>query len=384
MKLLSTIILLSAILVAMQACSDDDGGKATNITGFSFDISSVEEGDTENSIMITVTANGSLGEAVAVPYKIEEWTATANEDFMPASGDLTFSESSPTAQIPLTILGDEYFELNEEVRITLTSQSGNISRNINIRNDDDMAAIEEDNLGYYTPDVYPSMEMVWADEFNGDMLNESDWNYELGDGCDQGICGWGNQELQVYTNDEQNIHLEEGRLIITARKITNSDFTSSRITTQDKQEIQFGRIDIRAKLPKGQGIWPALWMLGANINDVSWPACGEVDIMELVGHEPEKVHGTVHYESGGYQTTSSSYSLSNGDFSDQFHVFTLVWDVDQITWYVDNRPIKTFLRPSNQNYPFNAPFFFIFNVAVGGLWPGNPDATTVFPQTLEV
>ena len=149
-------------------------------------------------------------------------------------------------------------------------------------------------------------------------------------------------------------------------------------------ELQYGRIDIRAKMPKGQGIWPALWMLGANIDQVSWPSCGEIDIMELVGHEPEITHGTVHYNENGHRFTGGARALTEGDLSDQFHVYSIVWERDKITWYLDNFEYFNFTRSQTTNYPFNAPFFFIMNIAIGGNWPGNPDNTTVFPQEMVV
>ncbi len=382
MKFLFSVLLLGSLFL-FQSCSEDEGSSESRITGYSFDISSVDEGDVENTVIITVTANGTLADPVTVNYALEEESAKGNDDFLTSSGSMTFGRDQATAEIPVTIVGDDHFELTEQFRIKITSAAGENIHLVKIMNDDAMATIQEDAEGFYTPADYPSMNMVWSDEFDGNVLNEADWNYELGDGCDRGICGWGNQELQSYTNNEDNVKLEEGRLVITARKSGN-DYSSARITTQDKQEIQFGRIDIRAKLPKGQGIWPALWMLGANIDQVSWPACGEIDIMELVGHEPEKVHGTVHFDNGGYQSSTGSYSLNQGDFSDKYHVFTLVWEQDRIAWYVDNVQMRSFSRSGNMNYPFNSSFFFICNVAVGGLWPGNPDGTTVFPQTMEV
>ncbi|MEL6844095.1 MAG: glycoside hydrolase family 16 protein, partial [Bacteroidota bacterium] len=229
----------------------------------------------------------------------------------------------------------------------------------------------------------PSMELIWQDEFDGTSLNTTDWTFEYGNGCDKGLCGWGNNELQLYTDEEANIKLENGRMTITARE-DNGTYTSTRIITQDKVEVRFGRIDIRAKMPKGQGIWPALWMLGANIDDVSWPMCGEIDIMELVGHEPATTHGTVHYDDSGYKYNGNSKTLSTGDLSDEFHVYSIVWDRDVIHWYLDNEWFKTFEKRNIGTYPFNDAFFFIMNIAVGGNWPGSPDNTTVFPQEMVV
>ncbi|NBB76533.1 MAG: family 16 glycosylhydrolase [Bacteroidetes bacterium] len=284
--------------------------------------------------------------------------------------------------MPVEVVGDAHFELSEFFEVRLTYEGDQSSYSVSIVDDDEMVPVLSNEEGFYTPDKYPSMELVWADEFNGDQLNEDDWTYEIGDGCPD-LCGWGNEELQDYTEEEENVRLEDGKLLITAKE-TESSYTSARIITQDKVELQFGRIDIRAKLPQGQGIWPALWMLGANIDDVSWPATGEIDIMELVGHEPGIVHGTVHFENNGYQTSSEHYMLEDGIFADQYHVFTIVWERNRIRWYVNNQLYKTFKRQNIGNYPFNSPFFFIINVAVGGRWPGNPDETTEFPQQMSV
>jgi beta-glucanase (GH16 family) len=160
------------------------------------------------------------------------------------------------------------------------------------------------------------------------------------------------------------------------------------MTTQNKKQFKFGRIDIRAKLPVGKGIWPALWMLGANISTVGWPSCGEIDIMELVGTFPSRVTGTMHWKGvgGDRQLKGANYNLSSGNFSQQFHVFSIVWSTNSIKWYVDD---QLFLSNSISdvgaaNYPFNADQFLLFNVAVGGDWPGSPDGTTTFPQRMFV
>ena len=145
-------------------------------------------------------------------------------------------------------------------------------------------------------------------------------------------------------------------------------------------------MDIRAKLPRGQGIWPALWMLGSNITSIGWPACGEIDIMELLGHEPYKVHAALHYGTSGHGSKTNSLSLSGGrTFGDEFHVFSLVWKEDSLQILVDDQPeLEVSKADIGEEYPFNAPFFFIMNVAVGGNWPGSPDASTPFPQRMIV
>lgn len=252
-------------------------------------------------------------------------------------------------------------------------------------NDDQKYEIQKDNEGYITPDNYPGMKLVWSDEFDEPDINTINWTFELGDGCPN-VCGWGNNELESYTDLEENARINDGKLIITALKGPGENsYTSARMITKDKQEFEFGRIDVRAKLPEGKGIWPAIWMLGANIDDVGWPSCGEIDIMELVGDKPKTSHGTAHYSiNGGHASQGNSYVISD-NYSTEFHVFSIFWEQDIVRWYVDYNKFYE-LRASGigYTYPFNSPFFFILNVAVGGNWPGDPDGSTIFPQEMQV
>lgn len=193
-------------------------------------------------------------------------------------------------------------------------------------------------------EVHQEDELVWEDRFQGSNINEDDWTYEVGNGHEQGIPGWGNEELEYYT-DGDNAEIVDDKLVITAEEEEISDeygeynYTSTRMITGAKANLDKpGRVEIRAKLPEGQGIWPALWMLGDNINDgVEWPECGEIDIMELVGDKPKTTHGTVHgpghYGGGGI---GNSYELDSGKFSDEFHTFILEWEEDELRWYVDD------------------------------------------------
>jgi hypothetical protein len=236
-----------------------------------------------------------------------------------------------------------------------------------------------DNTGYISPESYPGMTLIWQDEFNGTGLNTDFWTFEQGTGDN----GWGNNELQYYR--PENTKVGGGYLTITAKKenYNGRQYTSSRIKTQDKKSFLYGRIDFRAKLPKGQGIWPALWALGANINTVNWPFSGEIDIMEMVGGGPGRdntVHGTVHYEDGGHKYIGGSTTLASGNFSDKFHVFSLVWNETSLKWYVDNEEFYTFDTTGPNKDEFRKPYFLLINLAVGGNWPGSPDANTVFPQ----
>jgi len=158
--------------------------------------------------------------------------------------------------------------------------------------------------------------------------------------------------------------------------------------TKGQKVFKFGRIDIRAKAPKGKGIWPALWMLGNNIDAVNWPACGEIDILELLGHEPNKIYGTLHWGTNvaSHSSKGTSYVLSSGSFDQQFHVYSIIWTLDAIKILIDDQQYFQFAKSDvgSSNYPFNSDFFFIFNIAVGGNWPGSPDSTTPFPQRLVV
>jgi beta-glucanase (GH16 family) len=236
--------------------------------------------------------------------------------------------------------------------------------------------------GYETPTSYAGMNLVWQDEFDGTSLNPA-WTFETGTGQD----GWGNNELQYYRSE--NTALTEGKLIITAKKeaFQGSQYTSSRIVTAGKQEFLYGRVDIRAVLPKGQGIWPALWMLGANYQTDTWPRCGEIDIMEMVGGggKENTVHGTVHWDANGnYASYTKHITKASGTYSDEFHVYSLVWTPQAITWLVDDQQFNVIDTTPEALSEFQKKFFLIFNVAVGGRWPGSPDGTTIFPQRMIV
>lgn len=239
------------------------------------------------------------------------------------------------------------------------------------------------NSGYTTPTAYAGYTLAWQDEFEGTALS-SDWVYEIGTGSN----GWGNNELQYYR--QENTTVSDGYLVITAKKESfgGRQYTSSRIITQGKKSFEKGRIDIRAAMPKGQGIWPALWMLGESFSTVGWPACGEIDIMEMVGGgagKDNKVHGTIHWDNNGaYASFGGSKTLSTGILADNFHVYTIIWDDSSIKWYLDDVLYNTADITPAALSEFHEKFFFIFNVAVGGNWPGSPDATTDFPQQMAV
>jgi hypothetical protein len=236
---------------------------------------------------------------------------------------------------------------------------------------------------YSTPLEYTGMTLVWNDEFTGPALDESSWTYEIGTGAN----GWGNEELEYYT--DQNVSFADGNLVITAKEESTfgTDYTSSRIITKSKRIVKYGRVDVRARLPVGQGIWPAIWMLGQNIDDVGWPACGEIDIMEKIGGEGREntVHGTVHWANGSsYASYGRPFDLLTGSFKDQYHVFSITWDSQFIRWYVDDVEFNSINITGGLLGEFHNEYFFILNLAVGGRWPGSPDSSTQFPQQLIV
>lgn len=251
--------------------------------------------------------------------------------------------------------------------------------------------IEIDNMagamapdGYITPTSYTGLNLVWADEFDGNSLNTSDWIYELGDGCPD-ICGWGNNELQVYKSE--NVSVANGHLVIEAREERNGSkaYTSGRIKTEGKQSFKYGRIDIRAKMPTGRGYWPALWMLGANHSTVGWPASGEIDIMEMIGSDDQTVLGTCHWDHDGqFASYGGNYTVSGPSLADEFHVYTITWDDTFIRWYVDDIEYHVIDITPEQLSEFQQEFFFIFNVAVGGNLVGRPNRNTTFPQQMVV
>jgi hypothetical protein len=236
--------------------------------------------------------------------------------------------------------------------------------------------------GYTTPLNYTGYNLVWNDEFKGTAINTDNWVFETGTGS----WGWGNNELQYYR--QQNAWVDGEVLTIEARKeqYMGSSYTSSRIKTQGKKSFKYGRVDIRALLPKGQGIWPALWMLGNDITSVGWPKCGEIDIMEMIGGSgrENQTHGTLHWDNNGHVYTGGSYTLPTGTFADEYHVFTIIWDETLIKWYVNDIFFHQINITPNHMTEFHNSYFFIFNVAVGGNWPGSPNASTVFPQQMKV
>ena len=214
--------------------------------------------------------------------------------------------------------------------------------------------------------------------------NDALWSFDIGNGID----GWGNQELQYYTDRTENVTVQNGVLLITAQQedFEGSQYTSGRLLTKDKFEEEYGRFEARMRLPYGQGIWPAFWMLGADIDDNPWPGAGEIDIMEYRGQEPTVLIGSVHGPgySGG-EAVSKEYTLENDRFDTGFHVFGIEWGPNYINYYVDD-VLYNQITPEDVpgQWVFNKPFYILVNLAVGGTFVGPPNAQTEFPQTLIV
>lgn len=238
-------------------------------------------------------------------------------------------------------------------------------------------------------------ELVWSDEFDDGIINTEYWGYDTADGCQLdttgNLCGWGNNELQYYTMREENARVEDGKLIITAKKESpfyqGRAYTSARLVTKNKVDFKYGRVDVRAKIPKGQGLWPAIWMLPTDTVYGIWPASGEIDIMENIGSETNKIFGTIHYGHDFWRYDTQYLPIDTIDFSEDFHTYTVLWTEDCILFQVDGIDVgvpntRSSVLPTT--WPFDQEFHLILNVAVGGNLPGPPSFSTQFPQTMEV
>lgn len=347
----------------LSSCNEDDPTLATLPSNLNVTVA--EDTQTEGLVTVNATANN-----------VNFYTITFTEDGENTveennTGEATYKySSSGTYQIVVRAHAteDQFVQDVQVINISFADEPG--------------SGGDFPSTGFSSPLSYTGYDLVWQDEFSGTTLS-SDWNYEIG----TGQSGWGNNELQYYL--QENVTVADGVLEIEAKSqvFNASNYTSSRITTQNNQSFQYGRIDIRAALPYSQGLWPALWMLGDNISTVTWPACGEIDIMELVGGNAtdNEVHGTIHWDDAGSAVNfGGSTSLSSGIFADEFHVFSIIWDDQSIKWLLDDTQYHEVDITPAELSEFNQKFFLIFNVAVGGNWPGSPNASTVFPQYMYV
>jgi beta-glucanase (GH16 family) len=254
-----------------------------------------------------------------------------------------------------------------------------------------------------TQEVVTINNLVWSDEFDVDGApNPEKWSFDIGDGTEEGIPGWGNSELQYYTDRTENVTVENDVLIITARQesFQGSGYTSARLTTEGLLEQQYGRFEARIRLPYGQGYWPAFWLLGVPETIIvdgeevleQWPNIGEIDIMEYLGDEPTSVFGTLHGPFfSGEESITKEYTLERDRFDTGFHVFGIEWSPEQVNYYVDDVLYQTITKTDVDEetdgegvWVFDRPFYIILNVAVGGQLPGPPTPETVFPQSMIV
>jgi beta-glucanase (GH16 family) len=347
------LLILGFLAMLLPGCEDDNG---------------VSQVVLPDNLTITLTQSGDSGETINVIATADN-TNFYRFDF----GDGSSVEENTSGIISHTYSASGEYSLKVQAHATAVDF---ISETQSI----DVSLPDPRELGYISPENYEGYNLVWQDDFNGTTLSDN-WTYEIGGG------GWGNNELQYYR--QENTTVEDGLLYITAKSenFGGRNYTSSRIVTEGKQEFQYGRIDIRAILPKGQGIWPALWMLGSNFDDVGWPFCGEIDIMEMIGGNGREntVHGTIHWDNNGqYANFGGSTSINNGIFADKFHVFSIIWDSEKIVWLLDNVAFHEVDITPQSLSEFRASYFFIFNVAVGGNWPGSPNSATQFPQQMIV
>ena len=230
---------------------------------------------------------------------------------------------------------------------------------------------------YLKPQNTSHTNLVFSDEFNEGKLDLSSWSYELGNGCPN-LCGWGNNELQVYT--KKNVSTVNNQLVISATK-QGDNYYSGRISSKDKFEFKYGTIEVKAQLPKGKGLWPAIWMLGHDINVKGWPACGEIDIMEYVGKTPGEIHTTLHTpESFGKSFNTKVTSVET--IEEGFHIYKTKWDANQIQFYIDDALVYTFSpkQKDDKTWPFNKPFYIILNLAIGGNFGGPEVDNSIFPE----
>ena len=391
------------------------------------------EGDERFSITLSNPTNAALGWKTTAPFVIRDVPLPGMlDDFergipvgLEAFGGITVTLEEILDTSPLALPGQDLLNTVLSVTYDLPAQAiqavqqsgGGFIRNFNVSRD--WSAYDAFDFWFYgmntgttmtvqildnkAPDPGPEgWVLVWGDEFEGEAGAEPDqtkWGYDIGGE------GWGNAERQYYTDKRENSALDgNGNLVITATHSTNLDYecnytsegvpgtceyTSARLLTEDKFDFMYGRVEASIKIPYGQGIWPAFWMLGNDFSDIGWPDCGEIDIMENIGLEEElnTVHGTVHGPGySGAHGIGGSY-VHTEPLSSNYHVYAIEWEPDEIRWYLDDTQYFTLthdMLPDGAPWVFDHPFFLIMNIAVGGHWPGYPDDTTTFPQTMHI
>jgi len=379
-----TIFFLS-LAIFMASCENEAPGKTEDLPlAFLPDSLSILEGNTNKEVLIDVKITFPFADTIKIIVKTEDGTAKAGLDYKEInSTPLVFEPGALRKVLAVTVYGDSEFEPDENFSVILVGadnaeiEQGTIV--ITLLNDDIDNTFRLPTSGSTSPLTYPNMKLIWSDEFDRTTLGTQYYTFETGGN------GWGNNELQFYR--AENTFISEGNLVIEARRenFSGRAFTSSRIITKGKIDFKYGRVDIRASLPFGQGIWPAQWLLGSNISQVGWPRCGEIDIMEMIGGNGREktVHGTAHWQGVSAKADfGGSYTLAQGTFHDKYHVFSIIWDENSIKWLVNDIQYHQMSITPAELSEFRESFFFIFNIAVGGNWPGSPDQSTIFPQRM--
>jgi beta-glucanase (GH16 family) len=380
--------------------------------------------DTEGLFLfMTGAENATLGELTSVFIFIEDNDLDDTTMLMDVEEDYTFDVQGADEAGVLDIMPDEEMAFPEQtgiegvLAVNAESEEAALTQRYGDPQDwsgagalsfwyygtdtEDSVTVELwNNPGRQTQELEPvNWTLAWEDEFEGEegaAPEPGRWEPQVGDGLNMGITGWGNNELEYYTADPENLSLDgEGHLVITARELdTETDlvcwygpceFTSARLKTQDRLEFTYGRVEASLKLPEGEGLWPAFWMLGSDSDTAIWPNSGELDIMEFIGSEPGVIYGTAHGPGYvGAEGLGGSVDLGL-DLSAGFHEYAMEWEPDELRWFVDDRLFATVHREDVPGeWVFDHPFYLLLNLAVGGNWPGSPDETTVFPQTLVV
>ena len=364
----STVRLVQKTGSEDSGLSDQQSGDRTGDTG------TVQTGDTANIVPWSIAGAASLCiiiGVVAVVRKRKGRNLLSLLLVLAMAGTLLPTSMTAKAAEP----GEK---TAEEIEKTITIDGEEVTLKAVITYQTETKDQEQD-----TDLSYEGYNLKWEDQFEGDSLNRDDWNVELHD------PGWVNNELQSYVDSPENIYIEDGSLVLKPVETVNEDgsvsYTSGRVNTQNKHDFKYGLFEARVKVPEGQGFLPAFWMMPTNENLYGqWPRCGEIDIMEVLGNDTDTSYGTIHY-GNPHSESQGSYTLEEGTFSDEYHVFDVEWEPGKISWYVDGKLIHTednwYSATEGQGEvtypaPFDQPFYIILNLAVGGNWPGNPDETT--------
>ncbi|MEL6134344.1 MAG: family 16 glycosylhydrolase [Bacteroidota bacterium] len=345
------------------------------------DLGRGEAAEMDGSMRFSLVLSEALSEDLTVSFAISEITAEEGTDYeLPSIQQVVISAGSTTGEIVVPIIDDGEAEIEEAFLLEITNNA-----NVRMMNNPTQATITSDDLlsimdeGFTSPISYGQFTLVWEENFEGPQLDPATWNYETG----FGIEGNSNNELQDYRR--QNAYVQDGYLILDVRQEPNGSYTSARINTDGKRTFQFGRIDIRAKLPEGKGIRPGLAMLGENFSSVGLPQSGALELGYLDGSEVAIARsGAEWFQNGQIETIVDTFNQRTTTFTEEFHVYSIFWEPTQITWYVDGIKYNLLTTTPEEMDEFRQAFFFVLGASVGGDRLGEPDTSTRFPQRMIV